>query len=307
MTHDEIIAWLLEGDVAIRYQTRRDLLGDDDPALQARIEHEGWGALILSRRNPDGSWGNGFYDPKWTSSHYTLVDLASLGLPSACEAPRESVALIVRDLKGDDGGINPARTVAQSDVCINGLFLSYACRFGAAGRDLESVLDFLLAERMEDGGFNCRRNRSGARHSSLHSTICVLEGFAEYRRRGYDYRLAEVAHAEATAREFILIHRLFRSDRTGEVIHPSFLTLSVPPRWKYNILRALDYFRVCGVAWDERMADAVEALLAKRRPDGRWPAQAAHPGEVHVRMEKPRQPSRWNTLMALRVLGAYRH
>ena len=52
-----ILDWLLEGDVAIQYQARRDLLGDDDPALRARIATEGWGARYLARRNPDGSWG----------------------------------------------------------------------------------------------------------------------------------------------------------------------------------------------------------------------------------------------------------
>jgi hypothetical protein len=46
-------------------------------------------------------------------------------------------------------------------------------------------------------------------------------------------------------------------------------------------------------------------LLAKRKADGRWLAEAAHPGAVHLVMETPRMAGRWNTLMALRVLKRY--
>lgn len=139
----------------------------------------------------------------------------------------------------------------------------------------------------------------------MHTTISVLEGVLEYERSGYKYRLGELRRVAATAREFLLIHRLFLSDRTGEVIDPKYLMLSFPGRWRYDILRALDYFQDAHIPWDERMRPALEALLGKRRRDGRWPLQARHPGETHLEMEKPGQPSRWNTLRALRVLRWY--
>ena len=40
---------------------------------------------------------------------------------------------------------------------------------------------------MKDGTFNCRLNRSGAKHSSMHTTINTLEGIAEYIIQGYGY------------------------------------------------------------------------------------------------------------------------
>jgi hypothetical protein len=45
------------------------------------------------------------------------------------------------------------------------------------------------------------------------------------------------------AHEFLLQHHLFRSDRTGEIINPDMLHIAYPKRWKYDILRALEYFR----------------------------------------------------------------
>ena len=73
-----ILDWLLSGDVALQYQASRDLLGEDRPDLRARIATEGWGARLLACRNDDGSWGERFYQPKWTSTHYTLLDLKTL-------------------------------------------------------------------------------------------------------------------------------------------------------------------------------------------------------------------------------------
>lgn len=78
--------------------------------------------------------------------------------------------------------------------------------------------------------------------------------------------------------------------------------LSYPSRWRYDILRALDYFRLAGIAYDNRMDDAMEILLKKRRKDGKWPLQSKHPGQTHFDMEEVGKPSRWNTLRALRVL-----
>lgn len=301
----EIIDWLLEGDVAIQYQVHRDLLGNFRPDLQKRIEEEGWGARFLAARRSEGHWGRGFYQPKWTSTHYTLLDLRTLEVSPDHTAIRDSVEIVASDHKGEDGGINPAKTIKESDVCVSGMFLNYACYFGIDEALLASVVDYVLDQVMEDGGFNCERGRFGAVHSSMHSTACVLEGIYQYKRSGYGYRLGELEAAAGSSVEFLLQHQLFRSDRTGEIIHKDFLRLSFPGRWRYDILRALDCFQAAGIEWDLRMAPALEVLQRKRRADGRWPLQARIAGKTHFEMEQAGRPSRWNTLRALRVLRCY--
>jgi len=302
---DQIIDWLLEGDISIQYQVQRDLLGSELPALRERIATEGWGAQFLRHRRDNGHWGRGFYQPKWISTHYSLLDIKNLSFPTDHPQIAESISIILRDEKGKDGGVNPSRTIGQSDVCINGMFMNYACYFKADETELHSIVDFVIAQQMPDGGFNCRFNRQGAVHSSLHSTISVLEGIREYAANGYQYRLAELEGIAAGAREFILHHQLFRSHRTGETIDRRMLMLSYPSRWYYDILRALDYFQAAGIEYDPRMALALNVLKSKQRKDLTWPLQAKHPGETHFDMEKPGGPSRWNTLRALRVLNHY--
>jgi len=300
-----MIPWLLEGDASIQYQTHRDLLGVEKPELQARIATEGWGAKFLSLRNKNGHWGQGFYQPKWISSHYTLLDLKHLNISPDIPEIKETILLIARNNKSDDGGINPHRDHRLnplSDMCINGMFLNYACYFGIDEEELSSVVDCLIQHQMPDGGFNCRINRGGAVHSSLHTTISVLEGLWEYKKNGYTYHVEELEKIAAESHEFILMHRLYKSDKTGEIIHKKFTMLSYPSRWFYDILRALAYFQNAGVGYDPRMQDAVDVLMKKRRKDGTWPVQAKHAGKVHFDMEKTGSSSRWNTLRALRVL-----
>ena len=302
MKDNHLIDWLLEGDVAIQYLVYRDILDQKRPDLQQRTAAEGWGAHFLRLQNEDGHWGKAFYMPKWKSTHYTMLDLRYIEIPHDHPAPKKAIANILRQNKGEDGGINPAKTIPQSDVCINGMFLTYACYFRTPEPELRSIIDYLITLPMPDGGFNCESNQGGAVHSSLHTTISILEGILAYREGGYTYRLQEMVPIEIAAREFILRHRLYLSDRTGEIINKRFLMLSFPSRWFYDNLRALDYFQAASVPYDPRMQPAIDVLLNKRRKDGKWPVQSQHSGQVHFEMEKTGHPSRWNTLRALRVL-----
>jgi len=305
MGNNEIIKWLLSGDVSIQYQVYRDLFSEERKDLQERIVTEGWGKKFLSKRQPEGHWGQKFYQPKWTSSHYTLLDLRNLCIDPEYTPIKESIDIILGNEKGPDGGIRPIGSIQASDVCINGMFLNYASYFRADEKKLKSVVDFLISQNMHDGGFNCMSNRSGAKHSSLHSTISVLEGITEYENNGYRYRMNELARIRQAATEFILVHKLYLSDRTGEIIKKEFLRLPYPSRWRYDILRALDYFQYSETPWDDRMQPAINVLLNKRNSDSTWNLQAHHPGKLHFEMEKPGKPGRWNTLRVMRIFKHY--
>ena len=303
---DRIIQWLLEGDVSIQYQSTRDLLDETDREMQNRIAEEGWGAAFLNLRNENRHWGRGFYQPKWISTHYTLLDLKNLNISPDQPEIRETLNTVLRENKSMDGGMNPCVTIRNSDVCVSGMVLNVAAYFGMDDDALKSIVDFLFSQWMKDGGFNCHSNHVGAVHSSLHTTISVAEGIHEYLKNGYAYRAAELRKAENGCREFMLLHRLYKSDRTGDVIDKRMAMFSYPCRWRYDILRALDYFQTAHVDYDSRMDDAISILLKKRRVDGTWPVQAKHPGRTHFDMEKSGEPSRWNTLRALRVLRIYK-
>jgi len=302
-----LIPWLMDGDPAIRWQTLRDL--QSAPLQEWRAERRrtlqaGWGARLLALQAPDGSWGGGIYSPKWTSTTYTLLTLIAIGIPSDHAPAQKAAELVVERLLGPRRDDSFIRNLAGGDRCIVGMILSIAAYFGIRDARLDAILENLLVERMPDGGWNCRRyRRPEPHHSSFHTTFNVLDGLREWLESTSQHPLRNaVLEAEKGALEFMLEHRLFKSDKTGEIINPRFTLLSYPHRWYYNVLRGLAYFARASAAHDERLQDAIDLLHQRRRADGAWPVQHKYPGKSYFDMEKVGGPSRWNTLRALRVL-----
>lgn len=298
---------LLEGaDPALAFQVVRDLLGADEDmlsALRSRIAREGMGKALLDKRRSDGHWGNGVYNPKWTCTHYALFELVQLGIDPANGECRVSASLLLDFPTGRDGGVNYARTIEYSDVCVNGMILNIACYFGIGDDRTRRVADYLLSVRMEDGGWNCEYYR-GARKSSLHTTISALEGISRFLGAGNSYKNRELEAARAAGVEFILRHELYKTSTTGEVIKDEFLKFRFPVRWKYDILRCLDYFQSAKVEYDPRMRDALSIALAGPRRKG-FAAACGQPGKVYPEVKALCDGRKWNTLRALRVEKRY--
>jgi hypothetical protein len=105
---------------------------------------------------------------------------------------------------------------------------------------------------------------------------------------------------------------MFRSHRTGRVIHPEFLNLHYPPYWHYDVLFGLLVLARASGLEDPRAAEALDLIEAKRGSDGLWRASGRAywrpPGSSRTQVEVVdwgrRGPSEMITLNALRVLRA---
>jgi hypothetical protein len=281
----------------------RDLMNESDEVVareRSRIASEGWGARLLDLQGPDGHWGGGPYIfPGWISTTDTLLLLRDLGLDSTSERARKAIGL-VRDHGTWGPEFDEARFFeGEVEPCINGRVLISGAYFGEAS---DRLVDRLLQEQLEDGGWNCEAPRST--RSSFHTTICVLEGLLEYEQaKG---ATTAVTDARLRGQEYLLERRLFRAQSTREVIDPAWTQFSFPTRWHYDVLWGLDYLRRAGVVPDPRVVEAIDLVQKKRDSDGRWPLENPHAGEVHFDLEVGvGKPSRWNTLRALRVLDWY--
>jgi len=300
---DPVLTWLLAGDPSIRWQVLAHLVDaspDEVSAERARVAGHGWGARLLGHQDPDGTWGGGLYSPKWTSTTYTLLLLRDMGLDP--DHPGAGLGCH-RLFDGAARYLGPPVTPrGRPEACITGMFTGLAAYFGVDRPDAAHAVEWLIDTALPDGGWNCQTVRTGSRHGSFHTTIIVLEALAELHRRHPDPALAERL---AGGRRFLLAHRMFRSHRTGEVVDPRYRRFAFPPRWHYDVLRGLDHLRDADqlrVSGDPAAAEAVALVRARRRTDGRWPLQNRYPGRTWFEMERVGEPSRWNTLRALRVL-----
>jgi len=303
-----VIDWLLDGDPAIRWQVLQDLTDaspDEIAAERARVAGVGWGERLLAAEDPDGLWAGGACFPAgyrggpgqpWTATMHTLQTLQLLGLDPASAPARRGVALVAENGRWEHAG--QRYFDGEVEPCINGRTIETGAYFGV---DVAPIVERILAERLEDGGWNCQAELGSVR-SSFDTTINVLDGLLAFERAtGGSPALST---ARQRGEEYLLERRLFRRKSTGEVVNPEYLDFAFPYYWHYDVLRALDYFRLAGADRDPRMAEAVDIVRSKRQPDGRWSLDRVHPGSVHFDLEGPvGTPSRWNTLRALRVLA----
>jgi hypothetical protein len=309
-----VIDWLLDSDPAIRWQVLRDLEDAPDDVVEgerARVASEGWGARLLALQGEDGQWAGGACFPAgyfehrdecqgqpWTSTLPTLQLLHDLGVDPTDSRVRRAVALVRENCRWEHAG-QPFFS-GEVEPCINGRVVTLGAYFEQA---VESVVERLLGEQLEDGGWNCEAENGSVR-SSFATTINVLEGLLAYERTAGGS--SDFIAARRRGEEYLLERSLLRRMSTGQVVDASWLQFSFPVRWHYDVLRALDYFRAAGDAPDPRLKEAIALLRSKRQPDGTWLLENTHRGKVHFELEDgDGHPSRWNTLRALRVLNWY--
>ncbi|MEZ4677033.1 MAG: hypothetical protein R2932_22715 [Caldilineaceae bacterium] len=321
-----VIAWLLDGDPAIRWQVMQDLL--DAPAAEvaaerARVATEGWGARLLALQGADGSWAGTAFNQGWDSTMHVLSLLRAFGLDPTSDAAqlaldrvRAGVTWRGWDWEGRWQGMdfvgNPF-FAGEVEPCINGQVGASGAYFG---QEIGRIIDRLLGEQLPDGGWNCEAE-NGSTRSSFNTTICVLEALLEYELNAG--QSTAVTAARRRGEVYLLERRLFRRKSTGAVImhdrkagaaggdsHPAFTRFAFPTWWHYDVLRGLEYLRRAAVTPDPRVDEAIELVAAKRDANGRWPLEIRYPGVMPVEIDGVEGgPSRWNTLRALRVLKWY--
>ena len=301
--------WMLDSDPAIRWQVMRDLL--DAPSVtveaeRARIATEGWGVQLLDLQGADGQWDGGTYRPgwadeskpffdAWTATTFSLQQLRDFGLDPTSPRAQTAIALVRENARWE--ATDTPFFEGETEPCINGMALAIGAYFG---ENVDGIVDRLVGEALPDGGWNCWAEY-GAKVSSFHTTIDVLEGLLAWEHAGG--ASDAVTGARRRGEEYLLERGLFRRLSDGDVIDPRFTLFSYPTRWYYDVLRSLDYFRATGQSPDRRCAEAVQLVASRRDAAGFWNLENTHQGPTHFALgEGEGSPSRWTTLRAMRVL-----
>ena len=187
----------------------------------------------------------------------------------------------------------------ETEPCLNGCILGTGAYFGEPSKPL---LDRLLGEQLEDGGWNCEAPKST--RSSFHTTICALEGLLEYQKAcGASAKLKK---ATTRAQKYLLDRHLLRTLSTGKIIDKRWMRFTYPPRWHYDVLRGVHYMCQAGVKPDKRVDEAIQIVKKRRHQNGLWPLNLLHADRIGFDMERGvGRASHWNTLRCLRVLDWY--
>ena len=312
------VEWLLKSqDPSVRYFTLTDILDKpkDSPEAEKtrRLIPSGPKVrVLLDGQESDGGFGVHPYQ-KWTGAHWRLVSLVELGVPSGFGAAVRATNLVLKWLLGEAHLSNVPKINGRYRRCASqeGNALAVCSRLGLAeDPQVVKLAESLVGWQWADGGWNCDREPD-AEHSSVNESLSTLWGLVEYQRatRDRDF-LKPIERASA----FFLLHHLFRSDHTGDVIHPDMIKLHYPLYWHCDILQELMILSRAGKLGDPRTREALDIVEKKRSPDGLWHAEDYYwnmkhkaPGKLKMSNVEVvdwgrKGPNEFITLNALRVL-----
>jgi hypothetical protein len=277
--------------------------------LRAAIPRAPRVIALLSSQQADGGFGVHPYH-KWLGAHWRLVSLVELAIPEGNRRSVMATNQVLEWLTSQEHKkhIKPINARIRRCASQEGNALAVCSRLGLADDPrVKYLAESLISWQWPDGGWNCDK-RPEAHHSSFHESLIPMWGLVEYHRATGNRE--SLAAARRTA-ELLLRHRLFRSEKTGELINPRWLQIHYPSYWHYDILQALLILSRVGELRDSRMKEALDIIESKRLPDGRWKAEGYHWKKTGIteRYADPvdwdrRAPNKMITLNALRVLKA---
>jgi hypothetical protein len=319
----EALQWLLEpSDPPIRLSTLTDVLGkarDEEDVRIARQNTLSYEPVVALRQAQEhrGYWppDSECYNPKFTATVWQLMILAEMGVPRTSWIESAVERFFHQHQRGNGS--------FDDEVCLTGHMTRslFVLGYGDDTR-INRSLNWLPDFQLEDGGWNCDYPKYNPKHSSFMSTIDVLWAFSEIPKPSLTRKLKKSLERGA---EFLLSHRVYKSHRDGMPVDlhrkrpgpddplftPGVITrFHFPMYYYYDALHGLRVLAQLGYNDDERISDAIDLVLSKRSPEGRWLLEGDWVRErsdekrkTLVTIEKIMKPSKWITLNCYRVLA----
>ena len=317
---DRGVSWLLSSDSpSIRFWVLRDLLGrreDDSEVGETRKELLSWGPIqgVLREQHVEGYWGEpeDVYWPKWNATVWPLILLAEMGIPGDTPQVKRGCEYFLRVMDEQDRSWPPNfpendpqrkwdgyRSVWEP--CVTGNMARTLTFFGfSEDRRVREMYEWLVRTQLPDGGWNCQPGewQKEVFHSSFMSTVEPLWAFSELPLEKWPKNGKETV---AKACEFMLMHKLYKSDKTGKVIQEPWTKLHFPLFYEYDVLHGLRVLTTLGFGKDDRTRDALDLLLSKRLPDGTWPMEDSYLNGPRRNLSKDSVTGEWSVVSGERV------
>jgi len=297
--------------VRLRFWTEVDGRPLTDAAVRRvlrQIGRTGWAAELLRQQWPDGHWctprtgPSDLYRPKYLATNWVSIVLSDLGMTRSDPRVRRTAELILDRWSRTGGDL----TGKSGEVCVTGNAVRTLIRFGY--RDHPAVrrsIAWIVRAQKSDGGWHCAPSRTG--------TLDGWEGLAALAEIPAEARDDSVQRCLRRGAEFYLRRHLMDE---GTPRYPPWFRIHYPNHYYYDLLVGLRTLTRLGYGHDPRLGPALRWLRERRRTDGAWALDAAHPdldprgsdyrpsGVVYpMTLEPPGLPSRWATVEALGVLA----
>jgi hypothetical protein len=323
-----VLDWLLQkDDPGIRYLVLRDLLDcplDDKDLGAARVEAHNKGpiAAILGEMKDAGYWvepGTGYY-PKYRGTVWSLILLAQLG---ACVEQDERIgracAYVLDHALTAGGQFTVSGTPSGTADCLQGNLCAALLDLGYDDPRLDIAFDWMARSVTGEGVAPVNDRQAAVRYyagkcgphfacGSNNKLPCawgavkVMLAFSKWPKERHT---PVISHAIREGIDF-----LFSTDPASANYPSGYSNKPSGNWWKFgfplfyvtDLLQNVEALVASGYGSDPRLANALNAIREKQDSQGRWKLEYDYTGKTWVNFGGKKQPNKWVTLRALRVL-----
>lgn len=324
--------WLLEAaDPGVRYLALRDLLelpADDRQVKSARrVAHkEGPIAQVLDQMDAEGYWvkpGPG-YNPKYSSTVWSLILLAQLGA-QASEDKR--IRLACKYLLGhalcEGGQFTAIASGAPSGTidCLQGNLCWSVLEMGYDDPQLHRAYEWMARTVTGEGvapvtekdapvryyAYKCGPTFACGPNNKLPCAWGAVKVMLAFGKWPLERRTASVRRAIEHGIDF-----LFSTDPVTAAYPTGYANKPSGNWWKFgfpvfyitDLLQLAEALVALGYGRDPRLRNLLQLIRDKQNDQAQWPLEFDYRGKTWMNFGKKKQPNKWVTLRALRVLKA---
>ena len=320
------VDWLLKpDDPGVRYLALRDLMEADakELATAAKLAHsEGQIAQVLAKMKKEGYWekpGAG-YSPKYTGTVWSLILLAQMGaslktdnrIATACSYTLEHALT-----EGGQFSVNghPSGTIdcLQGNLCA--ALLDLGCQDGRLDKAFEWMARSVtgqgvapLADKQAQVRYyagKCGPNFACGANNKLPCAWGATKVMLAFSKLPEEKKTPLIRKAIQTGVDFLLSTDLAEANYpSGYSDKPSgnWWKFGFPVFYVTDMLQIVEALVGFGYGNDPRLAKAIKMIDEKQDDQGRWPLEYDYTGKTWVNFGVKKQPNKWVTLRALRVL-----
>jgi hypothetical protein len=322
------LEWLLEPrDPGIRYLARRDLTSctlEELIFLQEKAHSSGPIAEILSHMNPQGYWeqpGPGYY-PKYTGSVWSLILLAQLG--ASLEVDKRvaaACAYFISQSLTKYGQFSVTGQPSGTADCLQGNICAALVDLGCWNAYVELAFDYMARSVTGEGiapmtekdaplryyagkcgpNFACGSNN---KQPCAWGAVKIMLAFSKLPKAKRTPRINQAIQQGA---DFLLSRDPADADYPcGYAAKPSnsWGKFGFPVFYVTDILQNIEALVSLGYGKDPRLARALQVVRWKQSSQGRWKLEYDYNGKTWVDFGVKKEPNKWVTLRAMRVLKA---
>ena len=324
------LSWLLEPESpAVRYLALRDLVArpERDPELRAArasAHREGPIATILGEMEEAGYWvepGAG-YNPKYRSTVWAIILLAQLGATVEEDQRIAQACQYVLEHSLTEGGqFTTSGAPSGTADCLQGNLSWALLELGVDDPRMEKAFDWMARSVTGEGIASSENRQAPVRYyagkcgptfacGSNNRLPCAWGGVKVMLALGkwpQERRTPAIEHAIQQGVEFLLgVDPAEATYPTGYSDKPSqnWWKFGFPVFYVTDLLQVVEALVALGIGGDPRLTRTLALIREKQDAEGRWALDYDYTGKTWVDFGAKKQPSKWVTLRALRVLKA---